>query len=215
MSNNETLAPAMECRTIDGSITFCANRDTPPGSANEKKYFRGYAARFNVIADLYWFDEEIMPGAFSDTIETDDIRAVINHDPSLILGRNRAKTLVLTEDTTGLYSVIDPPDTRVANDLKMSVLRGDVSGMSFKFTTDDEKWIWSEDRNGKNDLRQIIKATLSDVSIVTYPAYDATDVFYRSELRSAESVYKSKCIKPHRRSIHYIKRYCDRLQGCN
>lgn len=204
---------SIECRSIDGTIEY---REDAASAKPDAKCLRGYAARFNVIADLYWFDEEILPGAFSESIGKDDIRALINHDPSLILGRNRAKTLELFEDNAGLYSIIDPPETNAAKDLVISVDRGDVSQMSFQFIVDEEKWIWSDSRNEKNDLRQIIKATLRDVSIVTFPAYVQTDVSYRFfEARSAESIWKSANIRRNRPLHHYYNRYLTHLAGYN
>lgn len=184
-----------------------------------KKFLQGYAARFGVIADLYWFDEEILPGAFSESIEKDDIRALIDHDPSLIIGRNRAKTLDLSEDTNGLYSKIDPPATRIGEDIIISVERGDIDGMSFQFIVQEERWIWADERGGKkNDLRQIAKAALRDVSIVTFPAYVETDVSYRAEVRSAEAVFKQHAGRERRyrkNNMLLLKRYVEHCQLCN
>jgi HK97 family phage prohead protease len=159
----------------------------------EKKYLRGYAARFNQVADLYWFDEEVLPGAFRNAIQKDDVRALIDHNSSLVLGRNIAKTLELFEDNLGLGVKIDPPETHAAQDIIKSVERGDVSGMSFSFRTNVVKWINGKSRGeGKNDLRQLVDVSLRDVSIVTYPAYALTDIKYRSENRSIEDIYNNR-----------------------
>jgi len=212
--------PAIECRTIVEPIHYRAL----PGKEPEKNFLQGYAVRFNVIADLYWFDEEILPGAFTDTIEKDDIRALVDHNPSYILGRNRAKTLQLSEDAEGVYSVIDPPDTRIGKDTIISVERQDVSGMSFEFFVEEENWIWADKDTSKKDLRQIKKAKMRDVSIVTYPAYEETDVSYRmAEARSAELIYKNQCDQRYRKHLieqkgghkDYYKRYLQCLIGNN
>lgn len=197
----------VECRDMTGNIEC---REDPE---KKKRYFQGYAARFNIIADLYFFDEEVMPGAFAESILSDDIRALQNHNPDIVLGRNRAKTLELKEDNAGLYSIIDPPATQSASDIIESVKRGDVSQMSFQFIVREEKWIFSDERKEKHDLRQIIKAQLRDVSIVTFPAYDVTNVAYRTaEARSIESIYKNRSVRPVKRAYslnNYFNKYCE------
>lgn len=208
----------IERRDNIGTIEFRAEGEG--GGKEEKKYLRGYAARFNTIADLYWFDEEIMPGAFSESIEKDDIRALINHDSNLILGRNRANTLELFEDGEGLYSKIDPPETKTAQDIIVSVERGDVTQMSFQFIVQEETWIYSDERESKNDLRQIKKAQLRDVSIVTFPAYTTTSLSYRDistcapEFRSIKNIYELRAKKPlpKIRYREFFNRYVSRLQ---
>lgn len=138
----------------------------------------GHAAVFNTETDLGWFSEQVAPGAFTRAIAEDDVRALWNHDPNFVLGRNKAGTLRLSEDDTGLAVEIDPPDTQWARDLVTSMQRGDVSQMSFGFQVISEQW---EARKGeRTDLRTLIECRLFDVSPVTYPAYDTTDVGVRS-----------------------------------
>lgn len=144
----------------------------------DKKRFVGYAAVFNRVDGPANFREQIAPGAFLESIEKDDIRALINHDPNLVLGRNKAGTLMLREDEIGLATVIFPPPTQYANDLQLLVSRGEVSGMSFGMEVIEEKW--DKGLNGEPDLRTILKAKLWDVSIVTFPFYGDTVVASRS-----------------------------------
>lgn len=150
---------------------------------------RGYAAVFNtetVIAGL--FRERISPGAFADAIQGDDVRALFNHNPDYVLGRNTAGTLALEEDERGLGYEIVPPDTQVARDLMVSVSRGDVNQSSFGFSVqgpDDEEWDFSETERGLLPLRTIKRAKLYDVSPVTYPAYEETTAEARSILSGA------------------------------
>ncbi len=145
----------------------------------ETRKMIGHAAVFGEPTDIGgWFREQIEPGAFSASIKDDDIRALWNHNPDHVLGRNIANTLTLAEDETGLMTTITPPDTQVARDLAVSIERGDISQMSFAFQTLVEEWISGE---GKDlDLRKIKKVRLYDVSPVTFPAYDGTDIAMRS-----------------------------------
>jgi len=137
----------------------------------------GHAAVFNSLSeDLGGFQERIAPGAFSSSIESDDIRALFNHNADIVLGRNRAGTLKLAEDETGLHVEINPPDTQAARDLAVSIDRGDIDQMSFGFMTLEDSWQVVEEKN----VRTLIRAQLFDVSPVTFPAYPDTDVAVRS-----------------------------------
>lgn len=138
---------------------------------------RGYAVVFNTLsADLGGFRELITPEAVDRTLRDGlDVRALVDHDPSKVLGRTKAGTLRLTKDTRGLRVEIDPPDTTAGRDVLALVQRGDVTGMSFGFAVvrpDGERF---ERRDGAL-VRLITDMTMHDVSVVTYPAYAATDV---------------------------------------
>lgn len=149
----------------------------------DAKKIVGYAAVFNSMSeDLGGFVERIEPGAFTEAVETDDVRALINHDPNLILGRTTAGTLALREDTRGLLYEIDPPATSYAADLMVSVGRGDVDQSSFGFMVQEESW----DTSGEVPVRVIRKAKLFDVSPVTFPAYPATTVSVRAVDRAKQ-----------------------------
>lgn len=156
-----------------------------------KETITGYAALFDVVSeDLGGFKETIRSGAFSEAVEEDDVRALFNHDPNIVLGRNKgAGTLRLKEDLKGLAVEIDPPDTQAARDLILAVKRGDISQMSFAFilrrrtadslknTVEPDSWEWLEDGTL---MRTINKVMLYDVSLVTFPAYRDTSVAIRS-----------------------------------
>ncbi len=131
--------------------------------------------------------EEIAPGAFAKTIREADIRALINHDPNLVLGRNRAGTLSLAEDDRGLAVTIEPPDTQAARDLIALMRRGDVNQMSFAFQP--VKQVWAEEVDEATGMtthvRRLQEVRLFDVSIVTFPAYPDTDAQVRALAISA------------------------------
>jgi len=144
-------------------------------TADEEKVpkISGYAAVFNKISeDLGGFREKIKFGAFSDSIVDDDIRALFNHDPNFVLGRSANNTLELMENRHGLKVEITPPGTQWANDLLVSINRGDISQMSFGFSVLDDAW---EMKDGEN-LRTLKKVRLYDVSPVTFAAYPQTKV---------------------------------------
>lgn len=135
----------------------------------------GYAAVFNSLSqDLGGFVEKIAPGAFAGAGQS-DVRALFNHDPSMVLGRSTSGTLTVAEDEIGLRIRITPPDTQYARDVMHLIDRGDVSQMSFGFRALKDDWA---NENGQT-VRTLILAELLDVSPVTFPAYTATNVQMR------------------------------------
>lgn len=143
---------------------------------SETLMYRGHAAVFDTPAWIgsrssgFW--ETINRGAFAKAILENDVRFLINHDPNLVLGRNKAGTLRLTEDPIGLGVEADLPDTSYARDHAVSLARGDVTQMSFGFAPKD--YVWSRHTDGK-DLLAHRSLMLADVSSVTFPAYVETD----------------------------------------
>lgn len=151
--------------------------------ADGKRRIVGHAAVFNQLSeDLGGFREQIAPGAFAEAIKNDDVRALYNHNPDHVLGRNLAKTLKLEEDARGLAIEIDPPDTQVARDLIVSLERGDVNQMSFGFSVRPNGQNWAQNDAGES-IRTLTRVRLWDVSPVAFPAYPSTDVGVR-ELRA-------------------------------
>lgn len=152
----------------------------------------GHAAIFDSLSQdlgfMFPFKERINKGAFKDSVARDDIRALWNHDPNYVLGRNRSGTLELKETAKGLLVRIQPPDTTWARDLTESIKRGDISQMSFGFVVEKETW---GVENGE-DIRTLEQVKLYDVSPVTFPAYLETDVGVRSALASYEKHKQDK-----------------------
>ncbi|NCU28717.1 MAG: HK97 family phage prohead protease [Candidatus Moranbacteria bacterium] len=149
-------------------------------ASNEVSEVVGHAAVFDswseTLGGLFPFKEKVRKGAFVESLINDDIRALFNHDPNYVLGRNKVGTLELTEDEVGLRVKIIPPETSWAKDLVTSIKRGDISQMSIGFIVLEDKW---STENGI-DTRELVKVRLFDVSTVTFPAYSQTDVGVRA-----------------------------------
>lgn len=146
----------------------------------DSRLIAGHAAVFNQLSvDLGGFREQVAPGAFARAIQSDDVRALFNHDANHVLGRNTAKTLRLAEDDHGLAFEIDPPaGVRWVEDLMLSIERGDITQCSFGFRTIRDEW----EMAGPNVVRTLLEVRLLDVSPVTFPAYPQTDVGLRAAL---------------------------------
>lgn len=165
--------PEKEIRTYDVELRVEEHEGGMPK-------ITGYPAVFDSLSeDLGGFKEKIRRGAFSETIEKDDIRALFNHDPNYVLGRSTNGSLKLKETDKGLHFETEPPDTQWARDLITSIKRGDVNQGSFAFEVrapEDEHWEKSEG----GLIRELRKVRLRDVSVVTYPAYQATQINART-----------------------------------
>lgn len=148
-------------------------------ATEQTAHITGHAAVFNQVVEIgRWFREKIMPGAFTRAIVEDVVPLLLEHE-GLPLARSNAGTgtLKLSEDDIGLYietdlDLADPDALRAVTKMK----RGDLDKMSFAFIATREEWI----TDGDTELRIIHEVDLYDVSIVTTPAYDGTDVGLRS-----------------------------------
>lgn len=151
-------------------------------SDGDEMTLEGYAAVFNSETDLGQFREVIRPGAFDDVMDN-DVRALINHDPNLILGRTGNGTLELSTDERGLKYRVKLGNQQYARDFYESVKRGDISQSSFAFTIDEQSW------NEERTVRSVDKVRqLLDVSPVTYPAYAAATVQARDQQLDIDEV---------------------------
>jgi hypothetical protein len=139
--------------------------------------------------DLGGFVEVISAGAFGDSLKN-DIRALVEHDNKLILGRTAAGTMTIMEDSQGLLVEIDPPNIQAARDLMISIERGDISGMSFGFTVNQDGAKWDFEQIPA--LRTVTSANLIEVTITALPAYKATNV--EVAMRSLQEQHKSNDI---------------------
>lgn len=138
----------------------------------------GHAAVFNRLSrNLGGFVEQLDAKAFDRSLgDNPDVRALINHDSSALLGRTRSGTLRLSKDSLGLAYEIDMPDRQDARDLLVSMERGDITHSSFAFFVMRNGDEWSETEEGTL-LRTLTAVSIhnGDVSPVTYPAYEDTD----------------------------------------
>lgn len=162
----------------------------------------GHAAVFNQLADLGSHYEEMGTSAFDAVMKSpeDDPRALINHDPSMVLGRKTAGTLRYSTDSEGLPFQVDLPDTSYANDLRVSMERGDINQCSFAFFPNLTTWGKAPD--GKPSERHDSIARLLDLSVVTYPAYAGTSVALRHmEFNETPEPLRSQLIRARHRVL--------------
>jgi HK97 family phage prohead protease len=139
----------------------------------------GYFVVFNSQTELWpGAYEEISPSAFDNAL-SGDVRALINHDTTLVLGRNKANTLELKVDSRGLWGSIkiNSNDTDAVN-LYERVKRGDVDQCSFGFMVTSEETDWRDDGTVKWTITGV---DLYEVSVCTFPAYENTGVSARSK----------------------------------
>lgn len=191
-----------EIRTIAEKVEIRSGDD------GQKKIV-GYAAKFNSRSqDLGGFVEQIAPGFFDDCLNN-DCRALINHDSNLVLGRTASGTCKLSVDEFGLRYEITPPDTTYANDLLVSMQRGDINQSSFAFSVDYENKgdSWEYDDASEVYVRTLQKCKrLYDISPVTYPAYEQTQSMVSQ--RSLEKI-KEKRNENYKNSLELKRKSLD------
>ncbi len=159
----------------------------------------GHAAVYDSWSEPLWggmFREMIAAGAFTKTLSRKpDVRALHNHSANQLLGRTLSNTLRLSEDKRGLAIEVDPPDTRLGEEILHLIERGDIDAMSFAFWIPDggDQWSKSESDDVLED-RVISEIELDggDVSTVTYPAYQQTDVSLRGAIPASRQAWIDK-----------------------
>ena len=151
-----------------------------------EKIITGRPIVYNSRTDLGYYDEIIEVGAL-DGADLTDVRFLVNHNTDMIpLARSRRNngnsTMKMTADYQGLFLdfvKLDVENNMDARALYSAVQRGDITGMSFMFSIDDEEW---EDLESEHPTRRIKKiGSVVEVSAVTFPAYEATDIQARSK----------------------------------
>lgn len=140
-------------------------------------YFSVFDSNYEIGPQM---SESVAPGAFKNTL-SGDIRALIDHETRLVLGRTSAHTLELREDARGLWGHIDvnPKDVDAMN-LVARLERGDVNQCSFGFDILEEETEFRDDGSVHWTIKDV---KLYEVSVVTFPAYTDTQVALRSAQR--------------------------------
>jgi HK97 family phage prohead protease len=170
-----------EIRSLTQTIEVRSDED------EQSNAITGYALKFNRWSeDLGGFKEIISPEALNGT-DMSDVRALIDHNSSSIIGRTTAGSLSLEVDDIGLKFRCEMPNTTYAKDLMENLRNGNINQCSFAFSVDDDGDEFRYDENTDMFSRTIKKIRqLFDVSVVTYPAYRDTDV--APALRSIEQI---------------------------
>lgn len=159
-------------------------------------FLTGQPIVYNERTDLGWYDEIIEDGALTDT-DLRDVRFLVNHNTDMIpLARSRnnnAKSTMQMEITPNIGMSIrvdlDVENNAEAKSLYSAVERGDISGMSFMFRVDADKW---EDLESEHPTRRITNISkVFEVSAVTFPAYEATSIQARGLSDALESAMES------------------------
>lgn len=178
-------------KPLERRFNNCEVRAVPTESGS---LITGRPIVYGSRTDLGWFDEVIEPGAL-DQSDLTDVRFLVNHNTDMIpLARSRRNngnstmTLTVVPEGLDMEAVIDTENNATARELKSAIERGDLSGMSFMFSIDDEEW---EDLESDHPTRHIRKiGSVVEVSGVTFPAYDATTINARSK-EALESARKA------------------------
>lgn len=178
-------------KPLERRFNNCEVRAVPTESGS---LITGRPIVYSSRTDLGWFDEIIEPGAL-DQSDLTDVRFLVNHNTDMIpLARSRRNngnstmTLTVVPEGLDMEAVIDTENNATARELKSAIERGDLSGMSFMFSIDDEEW---EDLESDHPTRHIKKiGSVVEVSGVTFPAYDATTINARSK-EALESARKA------------------------
>ncbi|MEG1331898.1 MAG: HK97 family phage prohead protease [Eubacterium sp.] len=150
----------------------------------------GYAVKYGepaIIRDIYgdaWL-EEFSEGAFDESLKDCEThekekKALWNHDRGKPLGSTVSRTLRFIPSSEGLSYDVDLPDNSWGKDVYESVKRGDVTGSSFGFIKNTDKWTMVEFEGKKMSKRTIMEAKLTEVSPCTFPAYESSEISCRS-----------------------------------
>lgn len=158
----------------------CVAQQFQTRSANDDLFIEGYFSVFNSEYPLWEGASEIVkPGAFTNSV-SGDVRALINHDSSLVLGRTKAGTLTLQQDERGLWgSIRINRDDVDAMNLYARVQRGDVDQCSFGFDIKRETFVDLGDGKCRWEIEEV--DPLYEVSVCTFPAYTETSVSARKQ----------------------------------
>ena len=187
------MTMSRDIRQVRSTATQFNTRDDGGNLAIEG-YFAVFDSNYEIAPGM---SESIAPGAFDKTL-SGDIRALINHDTTLVLGRTKANTLQLRTDSHGLWGHIDiNPNDSDAMNLYNRVQRGDVDQCSFGFDIISEETDFREDGSIHWTIKEV---ELYEVSPCTFPAYEETNIAARAKERDdlkkrRAEAWKEKALK--------------------
>lgn len=168
------------------NYNFEIRAEKKEGEENKGKYtLYGLPIVYDSRTDIGWFDEIIERGAL-DKADLKDVRFLVNHDLSKIpLARSRNNNenstmrLKVTDKGLEVEIDLDGDNNTDARNLYSAITRGDISGMSFMFGIDGEEWENLESDHPTRRIKSI--STVVEVSAVTFPAYEATEIYARDK----------------------------------
>ena len=173
MENKDFMIGKRRMRTVG---TEFITRDDGEAPAIEG-YFSVFNSNYEIAPGM---SESVAPGAFTNSL-ANDVRALTNHDTTLVLGRTKNHTLELREDAHGLWGHIDiNPNDADAMNLYERVKRGDVDQCSFGFDIRSEDTDIREDGSVHWTIKRV---KLYEVSCCTFPAYEETNISARARDR--------------------------------
>lgn len=184
--------PQLQTVTRSYNFEIRANNDEKHGN-----HITGRPIVYNSKTDLGYFDEIIEAGAL-DKANLKDVRFLVNHNTDMIpLARSRNNNenstmqMEVDKDGMGIRVDLDTENNSDARNLFSAIGRGDITGMSFMFTIDDEEWENMETDHPTRHIRKI--GQVFEVSAVTFPAYEATEISARNKeaLESAKATLES------------------------
>ena len=158
-----------------------------------KKFLTGYAIKFGQRSKKLGNYYEIINSRALDGVDLTDVKALVDHDYSKVLGRTLSNTLSLEIDNVGLKFEIELADTTYANDLYKSIERGDINECSFGFRIDetDRNSTTVERVDSDTYLRTVKKIKeLREISIVSLPAYENTNAEIKRDMEQAVKQYE-------------------------
>lgn len=175
-----------QVRSVGTTFTTRKDGDNP--------VIEGYFVRFDDKYQIWEnVSESVAKGAFVRSLADGDVRALVNHDTTLVLGRTKAKTLELKEDDTGLWGkiLVNSEDSDAMNEYQR-IKRGDVTQCSFGFDIRDEDCAISDNGTVHWTIKDV---DLYEVSVCTFPAYERTGVEARAKQLDEIKERKAKAWK--------------------
>lgn len=181
------MIPPYECAPFIEPIEFRSAGD-------QRIVASGIAIRYGAISKpMRGFRERIEPGAATKTLQEQDIVALHEHDPRMLLGRTSSGTLRLADGPGELRYEIDLPDTSAGRDVAHLLERGDIKGASFGFTAIPSSVKWTKTDDPKLALRSIGELRMRDISTTCIPAYaeSTAEIALRSLAHQADVEVRS------------------------